>query len=187
MSSNPSAAPSATRASFQARLLASIIPVFRPWPPAGEWMCAASPANSTRPRRYVVVDLSWQRKHASHPGSETRRGHGARCATRSWISSKDGGSPRPVAGIGHHQPPPVPTHREADQRQSVRTEEGPRLVIAVDPVEGDIGQQPVMGVRLPLEPQTELVTHPAVRPVTADHVVGTDLALVARDVAEPGV
>jgi hypothetical protein len=30
------------------------MPRFSPWPPNGEWTCAASPASRTRPSRYVV-------------------------------------------------------------------------------------------------------------------------------------
>ena len=46
-----------------------------------------------RPRRYVVVERSWHRKDASHRGSETLTGQGARCPTRSWISSRVGARP----------------------------------------------------------------------------------------------
>ena len=113
--------------------------------------------------------------------------HGARCATRSWISLEGRRSPRAVAGIGHHQPPAVLTHREADQRQAVRTVEAAYLVLASYPIEGDVGQQPVIWIRLPLEGQTEFVTHPAVRAVAAHHVAGAHLGLVTREVPEGGV
>ena len=43
--------PCCTSASFHARLNASWIPMFMPWPPAGLWMWAASPARNTRPVR----------------------------------------------------------------------------------------------------------------------------------------
>ena len=46
----------ATSASFQPRLKASCSPVLRPCPPAGVWMCAASPATSTLPFRMVGVE-----------------------------------------------------------------------------------------------------------------------------------
>ena len=43
------ARPATARASFQARLYASWMPVFMPCAPVGGWMCAASPATKTRP------------------------------------------------------------------------------------------------------------------------------------------
>ena len=59
--------------SFQPRLAASTSPRLMPCPPNGEWICAASPANSTRPRRHgrrrlskltaVTAGRSKQRRH----------------------------------------------------------------------------------------------------------------------------
>ena len=46
------ARPAAVAPSFQPRFTASCRPVFMPWAPAGEWVCAASPASSIRPARY---------------------------------------------------------------------------------------------------------------------------------------
>ncbi|HEU4412156.1 MAG TPA: hypothetical protein VFS43_43340 [Polyangiaceae bacterium] len=50
-STRGAASPRTASASFQPRLKASCTPVFMPCPPSGLWMCAASPASSTRPSR----------------------------------------------------------------------------------------------------------------------------------------
>jgi len=52
----PAAAPVATKATFHAKFAASCNPVLSPWPPAGLWMCAASPANNTRPLQWTYED-----------------------------------------------------------------------------------------------------------------------------------
>ena len=57
------------RGSFQARLKASCIPVFIPWPPAGLCTCAGSPAKNTRPARYSATFRSLMVKPDIHPGS----------------------------------------------------------------------------------------------------------------------
>ena len=44
----PARRPGPTAASFQPRFTASWTPRFSPWPPAGKWTCAASPAGNTR-------------------------------------------------------------------------------------------------------------------------------------------
>ena len=114
----------------------------------------------------------------------SRWASGARCATRSWISVEGRGPSAAVAGVGHDHPPAVPAHRDAGQRQAVRAEEQVHRVVAASAVQRDVGQQPVLRVRLPFERQPELVAHPAVRAVAADDVTGADLDLVARGVAQ---
>jgi hypothetical protein len=56
-----------------------------------------------------------------------------------------------VARVGHDQPPALATHRHADQGRSVRAEEGVNRVVGAGAVQRDIGQQPVLRVRLPLK------------------------------------
>ena len=80
-----------------------------------------------------------------------------------------------VADVGHDDAPPLVTHRDADQRPSVRAEEDVRLIVGPDAVKGDVDRQPVMWVRLPLERQAELVAHSAVRAVAPDDVVDAEL------------
>ena len=61
------------------------------------------------------------------------------------------------------------------------------LVVAADPVQGDVGQQPVLRVGLPFERQAEFVADPAVRAVAPDDVAGAELDVPACGVAECGV
>ncbi len=92
-----------------------------------------------------------------------------------------------VARVGHDQAPALAAHRYADQGQSVRAEEGVNRAVAAGAVQRDVGQQPVLRVRLPLERKPDLVAHAAVRAVAADHVAGAHLALPSGGVAERGV
>ena len=114
-------------------------------------------------------------------------GQGARCPTRSWISSRVGGPAAAVARVGHDHAPAVAAHGYADQRQPVRAEERVHRVVAACAVQRDVGQQPVLRVRLPIERKPELVAHAAVRAVAADDVPGAHLDLAARGVAQRGV
>jgi hypothetical protein len=59
--------------------------------------------------------------------------------------------------------------------------------VAAGAVQRDVGQQPVLRVRLPLERKPDLAAHAAVRAVTADHMAGTHLDLPAGGVAERDV
>ena len=75
---------------------------------------------------------------------------------------------------GEDHPPQVLTHRHADQRPAIVPEERVHLVLGPVPVQVDVGEQPVLNVRMPLEVQAKLTAHPAVGAVGADDVVGGD-------------
>jgi len=60
-------------------------------------------------------------------------------------------------------------------------------VVAAGAVQCDIGQQPVLRVRLAIEPKPDLVAHAAVRAIAADDIASAHLDLPARDVPERGV
>ncbi len=82
--------------------------------------------------------------------------------------------PVPVTGIGEDHPPEVLAHRHADQRPAVGPEERVDLVVGTVPVQVDVGEQPVLRVRMPLEVQAELAADTAVRAIGADHVISGD-------------
>ncbi len=63
-----------TAASFQARLTASCTPVFMPWPEAGLWTWAASPATKQRPERMVGIMRCWMVKTETQLGAATVAG-----------------------------------------------------------------------------------------------------------------
>mmetsp|Transcript_65425 Transcript_65425/g.200382 ORF Transcript_65425/g.200382 Transcript_65425/m.200382 type:complete len:220 (+) Transcript_65425:297-956(+) len=69
--------PLMTEASFHAKFAASCKPVFMPWPPAGEWQCAASPARYTRPLLYALASLHATSKNAMSLNSVGSNGPGA--------------------------------------------------------------------------------------------------------------
>ena len=82
--------PRSTAPSFQPRLYASWTLVLRPWPPAGEWTCAASPARKTRPARNRSASAARGRKSEAQRTSVTSSG--ARCeraATTSRTPSRE--------------------------------------------------------------------------------------------------
>ena len=56
-------------------------------------------------------------------------------------------------GEGQDDAPAVVAHRHADQRPAVAPEERVHLVIGPAPVEVDVGEQPVLRVRVPHEVQ----------------------------------
>jgi len=60
-------------------------------------------------------------------------------------------------------------------------------VVVAGAVQCDVGQQPVLRVRLPLEREPDLLAHAAVRAVAADHVAGAHLDLPAVGAAERDV
>ena len=79
------AQPCRTAASFQARLTASPMPVFMPWPPTGLWMCAASPSRNARPRAEMRRDAMVDVIGREPVDARRRRRPGARCTLRADI------------------------------------------------------------------------------------------------------
>ncbi|MNX97210.1 hypothetical protein D3C86_1295650 [compost metagenome] len=77
--------PCRARASFQARLWASMMPLFMPWPPAGLLMWAASPASSTRPSRKWGLVRQWMWKALAQTTSASPGPK--RAAIRRWTPS----------------------------------------------------------------------------------------------------
>ena len=59
------------------------------------------------------------------------------------------------------------------------------FVLWAGPVQPDVGQQPVLRVRVTAEWQAKLVADPAVRAVAADRVPGGDHARLAVSVPDP--
>jgi hypothetical protein len=92
-----------------------------------------------------------------------------------------------VSRVGHDQAPVPAAHRDADQGQPVRAEEGVNRVVSAGTVQRDVGQPPLLRVRLPLERKPGLMAHAAVRTVAADHVARAHLDLPPGGVAEQGV
>ena len=65
-------------------------------------------------------------------------------------------------------------HRHADQRPAVAPEERVHLVVGTVPAQVDVGEQPVLRVRVPAEVQAKLAADTAVRAVGADDVISRD-------------
>ena len=145
--------------------------MFMPWPPAGVWMCIASPASSTG--RAVGAGRPAVAPEASQPGGI---GHGdrpgARWSARCWNPRARRlpvrGRPRtagPAAtgalASGRGRPQPVRPERRA-----------PRPPAAVRSRRRAVGDQPVLRVEVSVEGQAELAPDPAVRAVAADDVAG---------------
>ena len=59
------------------------------------------------------------------------------------------------------------------------------FVLGTGPVQPDVGQQPVLRVRMTVEGQVKLVADPAVRAVAAGHVAGGDHARLTARVPDP--
>ena len=137
-------------------------------------MCTASPAKSTDPRRYTLVERRWHRNVASQVGSDRLTRCGARWSTRRWISSKVGASWSALAGVGEDQSPDVVAEGKANHRRTVGAEEGVELVLSAGPVHTHVSQQPVLGVGVAVEAERQLVAHPAVGAVAADQVSADD-------------
>lgn len=75
------------------------MPVFMPWPPAGRWMCAASPASSTRPRRYVVTWRVASPKQLTHTGSACAIDSPVSRSQAAATSANSGGDVRLRGGV----------------------------------------------------------------------------------------
>src|SRR5512133_215833 len=88
----------------------------------------------------------------------------------------------PIASVGHYDSPALLTHRNAGKRQAVWAEEHVYLVLATSSIQGDVCQQPVLCIGLPIESQPEFVTYPAVRAVATHHVAGPGFGIHTREV-----
>ena len=127
--SSSSSPPRPSRAS--ARLTASAMPVFMPWPPTGECVWAASPATKTLPTRSRSTERV-ERKNADDQLTESRRTSRPGKSSRSCCSSSRGrpGAGDPVVEAGQRQRDAVRAVRPApDDEEAARGEhEGAAIV-----------------------------------------------------------